>query len=83
MASGFLKEISALIRNSNAAQVASRLSLISSDSPKRSFLDILATKSYQVNRDYTAARILLEMLTPDLRLVWQNVNELCQMSGLK
>ena len=56
MATGFLKEISALIRNSNASQVASRLSLISSDSPKRSFLDVLATRSYQVSHAQTKSR---------------------------
>lgn len=85
MASGFLKEISALIRNSNSEQVASRLSLISSDSPKRNFLDALATKSYQVLLKDTAYlfffnyRVDFFLFRPDL----QNVNVLCQMIGLR
>mmetsp|Transcript_34614 Transcript_34614/g.81117 ORF Transcript_34614/g.81117 Transcript_34614/m.81117 type:complete len:407 (+) Transcript_34614:15-1235(+) len=43
----FLREIAALIRNSNAQAIAQRLQLSSTDSPKRQYVDSLSSKSYQ------------------------------------
>jgi hypothetical protein len=43
----FPKEISALIRSTNAAAIATRLQLSSSDSSKRQFVDSLVSKQYQ------------------------------------
>eukprot|EP00961_Rhodomonas_salina_P015525 208457-Rhodomonas_salina.2 len=48
MAANFARECSALVRQSNAAALAGRLALASSDSPKRQFLDFLAARPYQV-----------------------------------
>mmetsp|Transcript_8543 Transcript_8543/g.20175 ORF Transcript_8543/g.20175 Transcript_8543/m.20175 type:complete len:405 (+) Transcript_8543:142-1356(+) len=47
MAANFARECSALVRQSNAAALAGRLALASSDSPKRQFLDFLAARPYQ------------------------------------
>mmetsp|Transcript_36003 Transcript_36003/g.88595 ORF Transcript_36003/g.88595 Transcript_36003/m.88595 type:complete len:404 (+) Transcript_36003:126-1337(+) len=43
----FVKEVAALVRNSNAPAIAERLKLSSSDSSKRIYVDALKTKTYQ------------------------------------
>ena len=44
----FLKEIAALMRNNNAVEVGKRLTITSNDSSKKTFVDSLASKPYQV-----------------------------------